>query len=391
MKTPSNSSHGVPVIVVGNNSTNSLGVVRNLGRHGIPVTMLDYNRPSMVRYSRYISRKLACPSPRGSETQFIDFLLNQGKQMDEKCIIFATNDAEVMALSRYKDELEQYYLLPIPSFEIIQKLVNKRYFYQLLDQISVPYPKTYFPSDISELKAIGLEFDYTYIIKPAYMHLFHAEFNTKCFVINSAQELNLAVQRLENKALDVMIQDIIPGNEIYMLYTYFNKKGEPLTICGYDKQRQYPSDFGSGSSCRSAWRSDPIDSAIRVLKDLKYHGMSEPEFKKDPRDGVYKLLEINARTTTQCGLPPACGVNTEYVAYLDTIGQYQGGADSPQNGIIWIDEIADALSCLGQMRRGTLGIKELTKSFRGKKVYATAAWDDPLPFLISLYSFIFKK
>jgi len=119
--------------------------------------------------------------------------------------------------------------------------------------------------------------------------------------------------------------------------------------------------------------------------------MAEPEFKKDPRDGVYKLLEINARTTTQSGLPPVCGVNTEYVAYLDTIGQYKGDSSSPQDGIVWIDESADVLSCFIQLRRGTLGINELSKSLRGKKVYATAAWDDPLPFLNYLYYFIVQN
>ncbi len=387
MRIQPNGGHTVPVIVAGNNNTNSLGVVRNLGRHGIPIIMLDYNRQSMVRYSRYISRKLTAPSPKKSETQFVDFLLNQGKQMDEKCVIIPTNDVEVMALSRYKDELEQYYLLPIPSFEVVQSLVNKRNFYQLLGRISIPYPKTYFPADISELKSIGQELEYPYIIKPVYMHLFLLEFGTKCFVIKSPQELNHAIQRLENKELDVMIQEIIPGKEIYMLYTYFNREAEPVTICGYDKLRQYPPDFGIGSLCRSAWRSDPIDSAIQVLKALKYHGMAEPELKKDPRDGVYKLLEINARTTTQSGLPAACGVNTEYAAYLDTIGQYQGNSVSPQNGIIWIDEISDAVSCLRQIIKGTLGIRELAQSLRGKKAHATAAWDDPLPFLVSLYYF----
>ena len=287
------------VMVTGNRCSNDLGVIRGLGRHGIPIILLDVDRSSMTRYSKYISKKLTCPDPKGSEIRFINFLLDVGKQMDKKCMIIPIGDAEVMALSKYKEKLERFFLLPIPSFEVAQKLVNKKKFYKLLDQISIPHPKTYFPEDISELKSIGREIDYPYIIKPAYSHLFGEEFNTKGFVINSPQELDRAAEKLRDKNLEVVIQEIIPGKEIYMFYTYFNKKSEPIAICGYDKLRQYPPDFGCGSLCKSAWRSVPIDSAIQVLKAIKYHGIAEPEFKRDPRDGKYKLLEINARTTTE--------------------------------------------------------------------------------------------
>ena len=120
----------VPVFIGGNNNVNNLGVARNLGRHGVPVILLDYERPSIARSSRYISKKLACPNPSESEIQYVDFLIKQGKQTDEKCVIIPTNDAAVLALSRYKEELEEYYLLPVPSFKVVETLVNKKYFYQ---------------------------------------------------------------------------------------------------------------------------------------------------------------------------------------------------------------------------------------------------------------------
>jgi predicted ATP-grasp superfamily ATP-dependent carboligase len=180
--------------------------------------------------------------------------------MGEKYVLIPTSDAEVLAFSKYKKELERYYLLPVPDFEVVQQLVNKRKFYQLCEQLSIPCPKTYFPADLSELKSIGQEIGYPYIIKPSYMHLFTAEFKSKCFVINSSQDLDQAVRRLENKDLDVVIQDIIPGKELYSLSTYFNKEAEPLAVCGYDKLRQYPPDFGIGTLWKSSWREGPGDA-----------------------------------------------------------------------------------------------------------------------------------
>jgi D-aspartate ligase len=380
-------SHVVPVIITSNNNTNNLGVIRNLGRHHIPIILLDPKLPSMVQHSRYVSRKLAAPNLRESEDQFIQFLLDLSRKLDEKCMLIATNDPEIIVLSKYKEDLEKYYYLPIPSFEVVQKLVNKKNFYQFLDQISIPHPKTLYPKDVSDLRAMGREQKFPFIIKPVYPHTFLAAFGIKCFVIESPQAFDRAIAKLEGNPMEVMVQDIIAGGEIYMLYTYFDKKGEPATICGYDKLRQYPPNFGSGSLCRTSWRTEPINCAIQVLTALKYNGMAEPEFKMDPRDGIYKLLEINARTTTQSILPSACGINTEYAAYMDVTGRPIAHSVRPPNGILWIDEIGDTLSCIRQIRQGTLHIREVLKSLKGKRIYAAAAWDDPIPFLVSLYYF----
>lgn len=136
--------------------------------------------------------------------------------------------------------------------------------------------------------------------------------------------------------------------------------------------------------CKSRWRQVPIDSATRILKGIGYQGIAAPEFKRDPRDGEYKLLEINARTILQSSLPPRCGVDVEYIAYLDTIGQYGGGTTLPKEGILWIDEISDLLSCIMQLKDGRLKLGEIVTSLRGEKQYATFAWDDPIPFLVHL-------
>jgi D-aspartate ligase len=390
MKIQPNGTHSVPVIITAHNSVNELGVARSLGRHGIPMVLLSSNRKDAVRYSKYISKTISCPHPKESESQFINFLLTQGGQMGRKCIIIPTSDAEVIALSRYKEDLEQYYLLPIPPFEVVQKLVNKKLFYQWLEQISMPYPRTYFPKDISELISIGREMKYPYIIKPAYIHLFSAEFHAKCFVINSFRELNDVADRLRGKDLEVMIQEIIPGKQLYSLIAYFNKKSEPIAVCGYDKPRQYPPHFGNGSLCISTHRPYPIDSSTQVLKALKYYGIAETEFKMDPRDGEYKFLEINARISYQSCLPSECGVDITYIAYLDTLGQYNRNSVSPQDGVLWIDEIHDLLSCLMQLKDRKICFTEAVNSWKGKKVFATFAWNDPIPLIVSLCNLAFS-
>ena len=178
----------------------------------------------MVRYSRYVSNRLSYPDPMESEMEFINFLLKLGKQLVEKSVVITTKDVEVLALSRYKAELEQFYFLPLPSFDVVRKLVDKKRFYRLLNEMSVRTPRTYSPVDISELRLIGREMAFPYIIKPAYSRAFRRQFNAKSFVISSREELEQAIKKLSSKNLEVVIQEIVPGKEIYMFYTYLNKK-----------------------------------------------------------------------------------------------------------------------------------------------------------------------
>jgi D-aspartate ligase len=382
---PSNYHDSIGVIVTTGISANSLGVIRGFGRRGIPVVYLDSEPLSMGRYSRYVSQRLKCRSPRESEIEFINVLLDFGKQVDNKMVIIPTGDMETLALSKYKKELEQFYHLPVPAHEIVQKLVNKKIFYKLLAEMQVPHPRTYFPENTIELALMGKEIDYPYIIKPAYSPPFQEEFYKKCFVINSPQELDWAVERLRGKNLEFIIQEIIPGKEIYEFYTYFNKESEPLAACGWDKIRHYPPDFGSGSFCRSSWCPSIVEQSSRLLKAIGYYGLAAPELKKDSRDGKYKLVEINARTILQNRLTAACGIDITYIAYLDAIGQAVSALPPQRNGVVWVDDFVDLLSCWIHLRRKEIGIGEIIKSLRARKVHSVAAWDDPIPLIVNVY------
>jgi D-aspartate ligase len=365
---------------------NSLGVIRGFGRLNIPVVYLDSKVRSISRYSRYISQRLKCPGFRKSETEFIKVLLDFGQQIDNKMVIIPAGDWDVLALSKYKKELEPFYYLPVPSYEIVHKLVNKKLFYKMLGEMQIPHPKTYFPENIDELALMGKEIAHPYIIKPAYSLSFQEEFRKKCFVVNSPQDLEQAVGRLKDKKLEVMIQEIIPGKEVvYEFYTYFNKKSEPLAICGWDKIRHYPPDFGSGSFCRSLRRPSAKEQSIQLLKKIGYYGLAAPEVKKDSRDGQYKLLEINARPTLQNRLVAACGVDITYIAYLDAIGQPLGDLPPPLNDVFWIDDFVDQLSCLILLTRKEISVGEIARSLTVRKVHSVAAWDDLLPLIVRMY------
>jgi D-aspartate ligase len=98
----------------------------------------------------------------------------------------------------------------------------------------------------------------------------------------------------------VLVQEMIPGGgDCQFSYAALVLQGRPIAAVTARRTRQYRIDFGH-SSCLVETMDVPevVDSSRRVLGALAWTGLVEIEFKRDPRNGQYKLLDINPRLWT---------------------------------------------------------------------------------------------
>jgi predicted ATP-grasp superfamily ATP-dependent carboligase len=109
--------------------------------------VLNSNKKSLTRYSRYY-KGINCPCAKNEDEKYIDFLINLGKQLNKKGVLFPVGDIELSVVFKNKSKLDKYYaFLPI-NFHIIEKLVNKRRFYEILDKLKNQFkPYVYFSGD----------------------------------------------------------------------------------------------------------------------------------------------------------------------------------------------------------------------------------------------------
>ncbi len=379
------------VIISGVHNINNLGVIRGLGEKGIPITLLDVDAHSMTRYSRFVSKRLRCPDIWCSEDAFVNFLVEYGRHLDHSPMLLPTGDAEVLAFSRHRDLLEPYYRIPQAHPDAVELLVNKKRFFLEMSLRNIPYPRSWFPESIDEARHMAARIVYPFVVKAAYSHEFIRRFHNKVFVVHSLPEFEAALQLLHDAKQDYFLQEIIPGDSLFLVYLYFNRQSEPLGICGYDKIRQLPKDFGIGTICRSINRPAPIQTAIQFLKDIGYHGLAEAEFKRDPRDGQYKMIEINTRSVTQTLLAKTCGVHMEYLAYLEMTGRNPEPLAPAAEGILWMDDISELHYCLGRLRRRIFSMSDIPNLFQEKPVFACASVSDPAPMIIGLKRFFHER
>lgn len=376
-------------VVVNSGNSNGYGVVLNLGREGVPVFSVDSN-PGNVSFRSKYAKDVLSPDPKASEQRYIDFLIELGKSLRPKPVLFVTGDEMVMLILGHRQELEPYYHMPMASLEISRKLLIKREFYEMLEGFGIPHAKTYSASDVGFVKTIYTDLDYPYILKPSRSSNFAARFHNKCLRVDSPDALLERYREVAAEDGEIIIQQELLGTERYLVYTYLDASSKPIAVNCYKKIRIFPIDYGNACVCETVWEPGAVEMTLATLQRMGYHGLAEAEVQRDARDGLLKLVEINARSTTETRLSARCGMNMELLAYRDALGIDMGTIRTFQAGVKWFDLIIDFQSIFfpsGYLSRGRISLPDILRSYRGEREYAFLAWDDPIPFLTMLFRF----
>ena len=372
------------VIVIGDH-VQALGIIRSLGRHGIPVYLLHDKNLCIGRFSRYTKRFIKIPNS-NNEQEFVDFMTKlANKEQLEGWILMPTNDAWVYVLSRHKETLEDYYKVTTPSWDIVKFAYDKKRTYQIAEKIGIPIPKTFYPENLDAVHILSSEVEFPVIIKPAIIDHFYKKAKAKVFKVNTKEELIQAYIKASHiiDASEIMVQEIIPGGPdlLYSFCTFF-KNGQVMGTCMGKRSRQRPMDFGSASTfVESVYISELVELGTCLLKALNYYGLSEVEFKKDIRDDKFKLLEINARTWLWHSLAIRCGVDFPYLLYKDMIGEHVEPITSFKENVKFIHFYTDLGVVINEVLKGKMAFKDYFISLKGEKDFAVFSLVDPLPFI----------
>lgn len=332
-----------PAIVFGG-GINGLGVTRNLGRVGVDVYCVVEGVNPVV-FSRYCHKHFLIPNFAQGKNQFRFLLKELSKKTTSRPVIFATCDISTLILSDLKREMKDDYCFVMPDRKVAEKLVMKTKFYESLIQNNVLHPKVFVPKGIRELKILSKELVYPIFIRPSISQDFSTLFHKKGFLANSDRELLRYFTIASEHKIDVMLQETVPGPDtnIYGISGFFNRQSKPLAFFAYRRLKAWPPVFGNNSLMESISLSElsyPKEIITRYLERLGYYGIMEAEFKLDPRDSRFKLLEVNARSWWQNSFPTKCGLNIVLKAFLDAIGEETEYSEAYTIGLKWVEFVS---------------------------------------------------
>jgi D-aspartate ligase len=290
---------------------NGLAAVRSLGRAGVPVIAIDHRRGALGFHSRFAEARL-CPDPVAEEDSYATFLRELGDELDAPAPIFPTHDEHLNAIAQSRDALGERFLYPFPAWDVLGPIQSKRHQVERARELGIPVPETRDdPTD---------ELGYPVLVKPSDPTGFRREFRRQAFRCATRAELDDAFGRA--RPYDPLVQELIPGGDdaLYTLGSYLGRDGEALAVFSGRKLRQTPPSVGTCRVGEAVWVDAVVDQGLALLRGLGFHGLSQVEFKRDPRDGAYKLIEVNPRLFQWHGLAAACGADLTKVAYLDLLG-----------------------------------------------------------------------
>ncbi len=371
-----------PPAIVGGDEV-SLSVARDLGRRGVPVLAMSPDGAHAAFRSRYcVGRQ--CADPRLDEEKLIADLEAVAALLPRRAVLFPCDDDYCIAVSRHKARLQESFIVPVLAWEGMQILADKELQLKLAERAGVAAPITAFIHGPDDLAAAAAAVPFPAILKPAVPKERFRTVEFKVVRIEDATELERAYEPFAAYG-SFLLQEIIPGpdGEVFIAGACHDAQSRCLALFTGRKLRQHPRGFGVSRLCESGWSEEIAALTLRILAAVGYQGVSDVEFKRDPRDGRFKFMEINARQGYWIALARAAGVNLSYIAYRDAIGQ-----PCPQcrqrDGVRWSDLLHDGPDSLRERRRGELSLRDWLEPLLGVRADAYLSLHDPGPGLYAM-------
>jgi predicted ATP-grasp superfamily ATP-dependent carboligase len=182
--------------------------------------------------------------------------------------------------------------------------------------------------------------------------------------------------------MEVMLQEYIPGDDVDGVnYNSYCCDGKALVEFTAQKVRMSPPEFGVPAVVVSKDVPDVLESGRRLLDALRYTGYACTEFRRDTRDRVYKLMEINPRHNRSLMLAVKCGINFPLLEYRHLVGGRVPSPATYTKGIYWIDSAKDIAAIRRYRSRGQFSLVGYVRPYLRPHVFATLDLRDPVPFL----------
>jgi predicted ATP-grasp superfamily ATP-dependent carboligase len=379
-----------PVVVLGC-ELGGLAVIRTLGRLGVTLHGVDADSSAPALRSRYCSASDVHPYDRHQPRTYLSFLLDLARRLGRPAVLIATSDEYSLFVARHRKQLQPSFLFPDNSADLVESLADKRHMHGVATRLGVPTPRTLFPRSPADLERMAEEIEYPVMFKAIRGDLMARRAGIRMAPAHDPGEVKALYGRCEDPdEPNVMLQELIPGDDdqVYIFNGYFDARSRCLSAFTGRKIRQFPVHKGSASLGECEDVPEVARLSVELMQAVGYRGVVDMGFRRDPRDGRYKVLDINPRVGQAFRMFVADnGIDVVRSLYLDLTGQRHPSGGRPLNGTRWMIEDRDLVSCLTYRREGKLSFSQWVRSYVGVRETAWWSWRDPVPALLTAAEF----
>jgi len=356
-----------------------LAVTRSLGRAGIPVTGISWSPHEFGLKSRYLQRRHLLAR---DDASVLEAIRSEG----ERVVLFPERDENVeWALDNWA-EAQALADMPLPDDpEAVLRLRRKDLLPAVAAEAEVPSPGTVLADGAESIREANLR--PPVVVKAVEGQEFALAFGHKAVVAEDLDEAMRVAQEAHDRGFQTIIQEIVPDSHerIYSLLAYVAKDGRPLVTVVGRKVRQGPLRFGTSAVFEVDYEPKVLDQGLRLLRTAGYTGIAHVEFALDPRDGEYRVLEVNTRLPVWAALAANRHLDLPRIVYDDLSGLEVDPVPTFKGDLTWVYLAKDVYVSLQMARRRELGPRQFLSGYlRRPKARAVFAKDDPWPAVASL-------
>ena len=371
-----------------------LGVIRSLGRLGIPVRTMREDRFAPIGLSRY-TRRPVCPMPAGAHPDdVLDLLDRLADRLPGPAVLITTDDAGAIFLAEHGDKLRPRYLFPAPPADLPRRAAGKASLAQICRTAGVPHPATAVPVDAAE--AIDFAESCGYPVMAKVNRFWAADKTTRVqstTIVGSRAELLALVEQVRRATGDgpdtgLLLQEYLApsprgGRRDWFFHGYFDAESRCLFGHTGTKVRSYPAYAGMTSHGRWEPNQRLADTSVALLTGLGYQGIVSLDYCWDPRDDSYRLVDFNPRLGAQFRLfQDSAGIDLVRAMHLDLTGRTVTPGQAISGRTLAI-ETCDPIAMRAYRKSGELSLRSWLSSLRAADEYAWFARDDLAPFAMT--------
>ena len=374
--------HTTPAVILQSRHHSGLGIVRSLGRLGVPVYSVDAAQWDPAFTSRYCRGRFVLNTDSSAPELRLERLLEIGHKLGNRPILIPTTDDSAMWVADHASALEQTYCFPPQDPSLVRVLCDKGRMQELASRSGVPTARGVVPRSKEDVEKFLETAVFPVMVKATDTRRFRRYTGrTKVTVQTEDELLSLYAKFGDTEDPSFLIQEFIPGED-WMFNGYFDKNSECIFGVTGKKLRRFPVNTGVTSLGICLQNETVHNTTIEFMKATGYHGILDIGFRYDQRDKKYKVLDVNPRIGCTFRLFTATnGMDVARALYLDTTGQPVPISQAAE-GRKWIVEDFDLFSALRSKTEHGLTLKDWVRSLRGVQEAACFSLDDPLPFLV---------
>jgi D-aspartate ligase len=324
-KSLNSNEHRPPALLVDAMWYGTLAAARDLGAHGVEVTLASDSWVAPARWSRHVTRTVSCPNSKDA-AGFLAWLLRFGAEHPGH-FLYPTSDDVAWLIAAHSETLSRSFRLYTPPIKSLVRLLDKGRLMEDARAVGLDVPQTSVPRNETEVEQSGRELAFPLYVKPRAQVLGRG-LGKGVRVENPAALLpSWRVQRSAAN-YDAEVIDRVPDlrlpliqscasnmERIYSVDGFFDETGEVYTTLASVELLHRPRASSAAIIIEHAETDPVIEQGLRRLfQTTGFCGVFDAEFIEC---GARKLLiDINPRFYGHMAFEMDRGLHLPWLAYI---------------------------------------------------------------------------